>query len=133
MGDNEGGAEMVGLVVQLVSLTQDLVEAKLRLEAVSKAGWLELAEARKSTGSRSVSRLQLPSTEGEREVEAVRRVVRAECKQDNGVRCVERKHSDQFLQCGAISVSQHPNQGTITSMSKRTMRTIARRILIKGE
>ena len=32
--DEEGGAEMVGLVVQLVSLTQDLVEAKLRLEAV---------------------------------------------------------------------------------------------------
>ena len=34
MGD--GDAEMVGLVVQLVSLTQDLVEAKLRLEAVKK-------------------------------------------------------------------------------------------------
>ena len=85
-GDDENGAEMVGLVVQLVSLTQDLVEAKLRLEAVnkemvafieglrtdvdqvSKAGWLELAEARKSSGSRSVSRLQLPSSEGEREV-----------------------------------------------------------------
>ena len=36
---------------------------------VSKAGWLELAEARKSTGSTSVSRLQLPSIEGEREVD----------------------------------------------------------------
>ena len=36
MGDEESGAEMVGLVVQLVSLTQDLVEAKLRLEAVTK-------------------------------------------------------------------------------------------------
>ena len=36
---------------------------------MSKAGWLELAEARKSTGSTSVSRLQLPSTEGEREVD----------------------------------------------------------------
>ena len=35
-GDHESGAEMVGLVVQLVSLTQDLVEAKLRLEAVKK-------------------------------------------------------------------------------------------------
>ena len=35
-GDDENGAEMVGLVVQLVSLTQDLVEAKLRLEAVKK-------------------------------------------------------------------------------------------------
>ena len=35
-GDDESGAEMVGLVVQLVSLTQDLVEAKLRLEAVKK-------------------------------------------------------------------------------------------------
>ena len=34
IGDEEGSAEMVGLVVQLVSLTQDLVEAKLRLEAV---------------------------------------------------------------------------------------------------
>ena len=38
------------------------------VDQVSKAGWLELAEARKSNGSRSVSRLQLPSTEGEREV-----------------------------------------------------------------
>ena len=34
--NDESGAEMVGLVVQLVSLTQDLVEAKLRLEAVKK-------------------------------------------------------------------------------------------------
>ena len=38
------------------------------VDQVSKSGWLELAEARKSNGSRSVSRLQLPSTEGEREV-----------------------------------------------------------------
>jgi len=53
---------------------------------VSKAGWLDLAEARKSLGSMAVSRLQLPSEEGEREVEAVRRVVRDECKQENGVR-----------------------------------------------
>ena len=37
-------------------------------DQVSKSGWLELAEARKSNGSRSVSRLQLPSSEGEREV-----------------------------------------------------------------
>ena len=38
------------------------------VDQVSKTGWLELAEARKSSGSRSVSRLQLPSSEGEREV-----------------------------------------------------------------
>ena len=41
---------------------------RIAVGQVSKAGWLEMAEARKSTGSRSVSRLQLPSTEGEREV-----------------------------------------------------------------
>ena len=34
--DDESGAELVGLVVQLVTLTQDLVEAKLRLEAVKQ-------------------------------------------------------------------------------------------------
>ena len=34
--DDESGAEMVGLVVQLVTLTQDLVEAKLSLEAVKQ-------------------------------------------------------------------------------------------------
>ena len=38
------------------------------VDQVNKSGWLELAEARKSNGSRSVSRLQLPSSEGEREV-----------------------------------------------------------------
>ena len=35
---------------------------------MSKAGWLDLAEARKSLGSMAVSRLQLPSEAGEREV-----------------------------------------------------------------
>ena len=45
------------------------MDVRIAVAQVSKAGWLELAEARKSTGSRSVSRLQLPSTEGEREVD----------------------------------------------------------------
>ena len=45
------------------------MDVRIAVTQVSKAGWLELAEARKSTGSRSVSRLQLPSTEGEREVD----------------------------------------------------------------
>ena len=44
------------------------LDVRIAVGQVSKAGWLEMAEARKSTGSRSVSRLQLPSTEGEREV-----------------------------------------------------------------
>ena len=106
---------------------------------MSKAGWLELAEARKSTGSRSVSSLQLPSTEGEREVEAVRRVVRAECKQDNGVRCGEGNILTVFSiavwrTIGVKLINFHfCTQGTITSMSKRAMRKMARRIAFKRE
>ena len=38
--------ELVTLTVKLLSLSQDLITAKLRLETVTKAGWMALAEAR---------------------------------------------------------------------------------------
>ena len=38
--------ELVMLTVKLLSLSQDLITAKLRLETVTKAGWMALAKAR---------------------------------------------------------------------------------------
>ena len=38
--------ELVTLTVKLLSLSQDLITAKLRLETVTKAGWMALAKAR---------------------------------------------------------------------------------------
>ena len=38
--------ELVTLTVKLLSLSQDLITTKLRLETVTKAGWMALAKAR---------------------------------------------------------------------------------------
>ena len=38
--------ELVTLTVKLLSLSQELITAKLRLETVTKAGWMALAKAR---------------------------------------------------------------------------------------
>ena len=73
------------------------------------------------------------------QVEAVRRVVRAECKQDNGVRCGEGNILTVFSiavwrTIGVKLINFHfCTQGTITSMSKRAMRKMARRIAFKRE
>ena len=38
--------ELVTLTVKLLSLSQELITAKLRLETVTKSGWMALAKAR---------------------------------------------------------------------------------------
>ena len=38
--------ELVTLTVKLLSLSQELITAKLRLETITKAGWMALAKAR---------------------------------------------------------------------------------------
>ena len=38
--------EMTDLTVQLVSLSQDLITAKLRLQSATRSGWILLAKAR---------------------------------------------------------------------------------------
>ena len=39
-------SELTSLAVQLLTLSQDLVTAKLRLETLTKGGWILLAKAR---------------------------------------------------------------------------------------
>jgi len=76
--------ELVGLAVHLVSLTQDLVTAKLKLEVAAKTGWIHLAKARYVSpgGPNSISKLQLPSSDSEKEVEASVKVLSKECIQE---------------------------------------------------
>ena len=38
--------ELVTLTVKLLSLSQDLITTNLRLETVTKTGWMDLAKAR---------------------------------------------------------------------------------------
>ena len=49
--------ELTELTVRLLSLGQDLVTAKLRLEAAARAGWIAMARARYGSplGAKSVS------------------------------------------------------------------------------
>ena len=49
--------ELTELTVRLLSLGQDLVTAKLRLEAAARAGWIAMARARYGSplGAESVS------------------------------------------------------------------------------
>ena len=49
--------ELTELTVRLLSLGQDLVTAKLRLEAAARAGWIAMARARYGSplGSEGVS------------------------------------------------------------------------------
>ena len=60
---------------------QDLVLAKVRLESVAKAGWLQLAKARyhSPAGPTAYSGLQLPSPAGDTVVVAGTRVTAQEC------------------------------------------------------
>eukprot|EP00092_Neocalanus_flemingeri_P032282 GFUD01035099.1.p1 GENE.GFUD01035099.1~~GFUD01035099.1.p1 ORF type:complete len:222 (+),score=91.15 GFUD01035099.1:78-743(+) len=77
--------EMTSLTIQLLSLTQDLVTTKLRMEASAKTGWILLAKARYVSpgGPSSISKLQLPSIDSEKEVTATKRILTEECMQGN--------------------------------------------------
>ena len=77
-------AELTSLTIQLQSLSQDLVNTKLRMESTAKTGWLLLAKARYVSpgGPTSISMLQLPSADSEKEVVASKRVLTEECIQE---------------------------------------------------
>merc|ERR1719310_1222101 len=78
-------SELTDLTIQLFSLTQDMVNTKLKLELAAKSGWILLAKARYVSpgGPTSISRLQLPSAESEKDVIAKRRIKTEECMQGN--------------------------------------------------
>jgi len=77
-------AELTSLTIQLLSLSQDLVNTKLRMESTAKTGWILLAKARYISpgGPTSISMLQLPSGDSEKEVLASKRVLTEECMQE---------------------------------------------------
>ena len=59
-------AELDGITMHLLILSQDLIKAKLALEQQTKSGFLGLAQSRKSMGGpSSVSHLQIPSEESD--------------------------------------------------------------------
>ena len=73
-------SELTNLTVSMLSLSQDLITAKLRLESAAKSGWILLAKARYvSPGGVSLS--QVPGSHGEREVVASVRLDTRECLQ----------------------------------------------------
>merc|ERR1711942_578157 len=82
--NNSMELELTSLTLQLLTLTQDLVNAKLRMEDTAKFGWILLAKARYVSpgGPTSISKLQLPSEESDKEVVASKRVVTKECIQE---------------------------------------------------
>ena len=83
-GPSDLETELSELSLQLLSLSQDLVTAKLRLESAARAGWILLAKARYVRGG--VSMDQVPAGEGETEMVARVRLETRECLQDNKVR-----------------------------------------------
>ena len=59
-------AELDDITMHLLTLSQDLIKAKLELEEQTKSGFLGLAQSRKSmAGPSSVSHLQIPSEESD--------------------------------------------------------------------
>ena len=74
-------AEMTNLTVALLSLSQDLITAKLRLEAAAKTGWILLAKARYVSRGGGMTISQVPSSQGDRKMVAAVRVDSRECLQ----------------------------------------------------
>ena len=74
-------AEMTNLTVELLSLSQDLITAKLRLEAAAKTGWILLAKARYVSQGAGLTISQVPGSEGDREMVAGIRIHTKECLQ----------------------------------------------------
>jgi len=76
--------ELTSLTLQLLTLAQDLVNAKLKMEDNAKSGWILMAKARYVSpgGPTSISKLQLPSEESDKEVVASKKVITEECIQE---------------------------------------------------
>ena len=74
---------MMELTVQLLTLSQNLINAKLKLENVSKNGWIMMAKTRYVNGGvSSVSMAQVPSDD----IVPTIRLHSRECAQENQVR-----------------------------------------------
>ena len=84
MSDTDLNQELTHLTLQLLSLSQQLVTSKLRLEDVTKTGWMLMAKARfvSPAGGGCISMTQVPGDN----LEAGVRVEARECVQDTKVR-----------------------------------------------
>ena len=66
MTENEMHNELDAVVMHLLTLSQDLIKAKLDMEEQTKLGFIGLAQSRKLMGgASSVSHLQIPSEESD--------------------------------------------------------------------
>jgi len=75
--------DLTKLTVQLLSLSQDLISTKLKLENVSKNGWIMMAKTRYVNGGvSSVSVNQVPNDD----IVSTIRLHSTECTQENDVR-----------------------------------------------
>ena len=64
MTEDQIHGELDSIAMHLLTLSQDLIKAKLELEEQTKLGFIGLAESRKEMGGRNnVSQLQFPSEE----------------------------------------------------------------------
>ncbi|XP_023321466.1 coiled-coil domain-containing protein 115 isoform X2 [Eurytemora carolleeae] len=77
-------SELSDLALDLILLSQELVNTKLKLEHLTKSGWMEMAKARYILGPASVSAIQLPSAEQEKPVLASKQIFRSECLRGDG-------------------------------------------------
>eukprot|EP00088_Acartia_fossae_P040861 TRINITY_DN4259_c1_g1_i2.p1 TRINITY_DN4259_c1_g1~~TRINITY_DN4259_c1_g1_i2.p1 ORF type:complete len:244 (-),score=56.04 TRINITY_DN4259_c1_g1_i2:181-879(-) len=103
--------ELSDLTVDLLILAQDLVEAKVKLEEVSKNGWMDMAKARYIMGSTAISTLQLPKPEEDSDtgIEPSATVSKQECLRD-GSKNVRYYH---------YSLNPPPSAQDTTSQSKQ--------------
>jgi len=92
----EDDVELADLMIDLLQLSQDLIHAKVKLESMTKNGWIEMAKARYVMGSNTVSATQLPQPDEESCVEAKTKLQSQLCQREGSkikytTFCVDKK------------------------------------------
>merc|ERR1711942_85828 len=126
ISNNSMELELTSLTIQLLSLTQDLVNAKLRMETTAKSGWILLAKARYVSpgGPTSISRLQLPTEESDKDVVAIKRVHTEECiQEETKVRYFHHSFEDKAAAPIDSGVKQRKNVDKKESAEEKTANT----------
>jgi len=76
--------ELGELAVDILLLSQELINTKLKLEDLARNGWVEMARARYHLGPNSVSSLQLPTVDQEKPVRAQVKTHLDQCIRSDG-------------------------------------------------
>jgi len=106
--------ELAELAVDLLLLSQELVNTKIKLQELSKMGWIEMAKARYIMGPNSVSALQIPKANQEKPVSASRTVYTSEClRGDGNVRHSYYSYTDPLIDDSDLPEGVRRRKGTV--------------------